>query len=236
MKIGILQPGYLPWLGFFEQMERTDLFILYDDVQYDKNGWRNRNRIKTPGGWQWLTVPVKVEYRNLPLIKEILIDDRASWQKKHLGTINQYYRDAPYFDQYYPELEKILRRRFRFLIDVDLELIAWLVNSLGLERRIILSSELDLPGRSTERLIRICRHFGADSFYEGASGRDYIDEALFRDAGIRLEYQDYQHPVYPQLYGEFVPYLSTVDLLFNCGAHSLEILKGKVDAGVVRQK
>ena len=225
MVIGILQPGYLPWLGFFEQMYRSDVFVMYDDVQYDKHGWRNRNRIKTANGMQWLTVPVRFDFYDRQLISEVLVDNNGNWRKKHAGSLRQNYGKAPCFRQFWPIFEETYDREWELLVDLDLFLIERLAAALGIgERPLIRSSSLGLSGDRIDRLTKICRHFGADVFYEGASGRNYIDEKQFADLGIKVKYQDYHHPVYRQIYGEFIPFLSVVDLLFNHGERSLEII------------
>lgn len=220
----ILQPSYLPWLGYVAQMQRCDVFVVYDDVQYDKHSWRNRNRIKTPQGIQWLTVPVLCKGKDWPTNREIKIDKATDWRKKHLFSIRQNYAKAPYFSHYIGAFEKLYSCHWDFLIDLNMAFLHTLCEMLGLEREIIFSSKLNVEGKTVERLIAICQHLGANVFYEGAAGRNYIDESLFIQAGIRLEYQDYQHKVYPQLHGEFIPYLSVIDLIFNCGPKSLEIL------------
>ncbi len=225
MRLVILQPSYLPWLGYFDQMFKSDAFVIYDDVQYDKNGWRNRNRIKTPQGPQWLTVPVLTKGRNLPINRAVEINNTTSWQKKHLKSIAQNYTKAPFFAQYMGLLEGVLERRWKLLIDLNMTLIHLLMEELGLNTKIYLASDLRIPkDGKIERLIHICRHFQADIFLEGDAGRDYLDEALFAREGIRIEYHGYRHPVYRQLHGNFVPYLSVIDLLFNHGKDSLEIL------------
>jgi hypothetical protein len=228
MRLVILQPSYLPWLGYFDQMFKSDVFVIYDDVQFDKHGWRNRNRIKTAQGVQWLTVPVLTKGRNFPLNCDVEINNTAAWQDKHLKSLKQNYVQAPWFDKSFAAFEAILQRPFRFLIDLNLELISAIKNNLRLTTHICRASELSVPrSGKTERLIEICQKFGADTFLEGEAGQNYIDEALFAQHGIRLEYQRYQHPIYQQLHGEFVPYLSIVDLLFNHGSGSLEILTNK---------
>lgn len=220
----ILQPSYLPWLGYFAQMSRCDVFVVYDDVQYDKHSWRNRNRIKTAQGAQWLTVPVTVHGKNKPLIREVEIDNAQNWRKKHLESLRQNYSKAPHFSDYFGLFESLLSRDWTRLLDLNHALLTSICGALGLEREIRFSSELGVPGESVERLIGICHVLGATRFYEGAAGRDYIDDALFTAAGVTIEYQDYRHPEYRQLHGEFVPFLSIVDLLFNHGPASLEIL------------
>jgi hypothetical protein len=225
MIIGILQPGYLPWLGFFEQMYRSDIFVLYDDVQYDKEGWRNRNRIKTVNGGQWLTVPVLVTFSDRPLISDIRINNEVNWRKKHLTSIMQNYGKTPFFEDYHQLFEEAYSREWEFLVDLDVYFIMKLAECLGMEgKKIIRSSALPVQGERIERLVHLCKHFGADTFYEGAAGRNYIDEGAFLKEGVRVEFQDYDHPIYSQLYGEFVSHLSVIDLLFNHGKESLSIL------------
>ncbi len=228
MIIGILQPGYIPWLGFFEQVCKSDIFVILDDAQYDKQGWRNRNRIKTLKGFQWLTVPVLVHFSNHLLIKEVKIDNKQNWRKKHLASIRQNYSKTPFFSEYTGFFEDAYAKEWEYLIDVDMHFIYGLCRCLGLEnRKIVRSSSLNIEGGKTLRLINICKKFGANTFYEGAAGKNYIDEQEFLDHGVTVEFQDYRHPVYNQLYGEFVPYLSVVDLIFNHGPDSLSILTGE---------
>lgn len=225
MLIGILQPGYLPWLGFFEQMYRSDVFVIYDDVQYDKEGWRNRNRIKTANGVQWLTIPVLVKFDEHPLISEVKIDNQTNWRKKHFASVRQNYSKASFFKEYIGVFEEAYSREWEHLIDIDMYFITALAEFLGMkEKKMVLSSTLGVGGERLERLITICKLFHADTFYEGAAGKNYIDENVFAEHGIKIEYQDYKHPIYRQLYGDFIPYLSVIDLVFNHGQESLPIL------------
>lgn len=222
--IGILQPGYIPWLGFFEQVYRSDVFVIYDDVQYDKNGWRNRNRIKCPQGIQWLTVPVKLKGLDTP-INEVLIVP-GNWQRKHLATIKHCYKKSPYFEEVFPIIENILSKEWHYLVDLDVEIITAVLDYLGLKRRrIIRSNTLGIKEENpTKRLVKICRHFNVDVFYEGESGKNYLVEDEFIKTGIKLQFQDYHCAPYPQLFGAFVDKLSIIDLLFNCGKKSMQII------------
>lgn len=222
--VAILQPGYLPWLGFFEQLARSDVFVVYDDVQFDKHGWRNRNRIKSPSGPHWLTVPVRHSGKNSPPIHAVEIDARQAWARKHVGTIRQFYADAPCIGRYLPELEELLHRRWALLIDLDLAVTALLCRWLGLDRHVARSSALGLGGGQSERLLNHCLHYGATRYLSGAAARDYLDTALFTRHGIEVVWQDYRHPVYPQPHGPFVSHLSTLDLILNCGDQSHSIL------------
>ena len=229
MVIGILQPGYLPWLGFFEQMCRSDVFVIYDDVQYDKEGWRNRNRIKTSNGIQWLTVPVLLKFSESPLILHVRIDNKTNWRKKHLAAIRQNYSRATHFKEHIGMFEDAYSRDWECLVDIDMHFIYELARCLGMGyKKIVRSSTLDIQGGRIERLIKICELLGADTFYEGASGRNYIDEQDFLAKGVKVEFQNYRHPVYRQLYGDFAPNLSVIDLLFNHGSESLDIITGNI--------
>ena len=222
--LGILQPSYLPWLGAIEQIWASELFVLYDDVQFDKGGWRNRNRIKTPQGPLWLTVPVLTKGGGFPLIRDVKINKAERWAERHVKSLCQNYARAPHFERYAPELFQLLEKKHDYLLDLNLELLNWIRQQLGIPTPFVLSSSLGIPGSSVDRLLAILAHFGATRFYEGAAGRDYIDPKRFEQAGITIEFQDYRHPVYPQLHGEFVPYLSVIDLLFNVGPESLAVL------------
>lgn len=223
MIVGILQPSYLPWLGYFEQIHQSDIFVLYDDVQFEKGSWRNRNRIKTPQGSQWLTVPVLQRKRGRQRISEVEINP-TNWQSKHQKALELNYRNSPFFEQYAPSLFALLQQEWLLLVDLNVALIKWFNQQLGITTKMILSSSLDIQGRSNERLIAIIKHLGGDTFYEGAAGKNYIDEKMFANCGITVRYQNYTHPVHAQLYGEFLSHLSAIDLLFNHGAESLRIL------------
>ena len=223
-RIVILQPSYLPWLGYFDQLYKSDVFVLYDDVQYDKHGWRNRNRIKTDTGSLWLTVPVLTHGQGLPTNRDARIDTRQPWARKHLQALRVNYAKAPAFGEVFDALEPVLGRPWTHLLDLNRAVLETLCRLLGLTRSILLSSELNIPGQKTERLIALCRALGAGRYLTGDAASDYLDETRFAANGIRVEYHHYRHPVYPQLHGEFVPYLSVVDLLMNHGRESLGVL------------
>jgi len=229
MRLAILQPAYLPWIGYFDQIAQSDAFVFYDDVQFDKQSWQNRNQIKTPQGTQWLSVPVHT--RNKPQIKDILIDNHKDWRKDHLKSIQVNYSRAPFFEKYIWILDAIYSISWERLAVLDTTLIELINKFLGIETPLFFSSKLDIPHTGqVQRLIDICQHFGANEFLEGSAGRNYLSgdgEKLFQQNGIKITYHDYQHPVYFQQHGEFVPYLSVIDLLFNNGTKSLEILTHK---------
>jgi len=221
----VLQPGYLPWLGFFEQMDRADEFVLLDDVQFDKHGWRNRNRIKGPNGVQWLTVPVKVKGHGQPAIRDVGIDSTQAWTRKHLQSLRTCYGSSPFFDWLYPPLEALLSQPWTFLVDLDVALIDLLRETLGVRSNVSQSSELSIDSGRCERLLAMCQALDCKVYYSGAAARSYLDVELFARAGIRVEFQDYAHPTYPQRFGPFVPQLSVIDLMFNAGPESLGVIR-----------
>jgi hypothetical protein len=229
LTVVVLQPGYLPWLGFFDQLHRADVFVYYDDVQYDKHGWRNRNRIKTQNGAQWLTVPVRHSGGDgFPRILDVDIDNRTPWARKHLASVRQAYARAPFLDRYLPELEELLQRRWERLVDLDISCVSMLANWFGLRTRVERSSALSINGDRSARLVNICAHFGATRYVSGDSAAAYLDLDLFRQQGIGVEWQHYTHPTYTQLHGGFIPYLSALDLLLNCGDQAPLIAFGAI--------
>jgi len=220
----VLQPSYLPWLGYFDQMRRADFFVWYDDVQFDKNGWRNRNRIKGPKGPLWLTVPVRRKGRALQLINAVEIDDRQSWRRKHLLSVEQLYARAPFCDTILPRLAQILNKPWERLVDLDIATTNWMAGELAIATPRFRASELGVEGDRNGRLIDLCRHFRATRYLSGDSARDYLDVGRFQAAGIEVIWHSYQHPSYPQLHGDFMPHLSAVDLLLNVGPTSHTVL------------
>jgi hypothetical protein len=228
-RVVILQPSYLPWLGFFEQMYVCDIFVYLNDVQYTKNDWRNRNRIKTREGMQWLTVPVSFQFGQK--INEVPINNSYPWYKKHFQALKTWYGKSEYFNIYSEELKEILYKERTYLEELDIELTQWMIKKLGLNPKTVLSSDLSVsPGDRQFRLIEICKALGCDYFYEGKSGQNYIDIKLFKSHGIMVEFQNYHHPYYNQLWLKeqgFVSHLSAIDLLFNHGPDSLSILTGR---------
>lgn len=223
----ILQPGYLPWLGFFDQMLRSDVFVYFDDVQYDKHGWRNRNKIKSATGPIWLTVPVLNTGRQGQKINEVEIDNRSPWARKHITAIAQNYAKASQIKRYLPQLDALLMRHWESLVELDLAVVELICNWIGIERQIARSSRLGIGGEQCERLLNICKHFQANRYLSGDSAQNYLDVKLFSHEGVQVEWQSYRHPNYPQLHGEFAPYLSVLDLVLNVGEKSLNVLTGK---------
>lgn len=222
--VTIHQPQYLPWLGYFDKLDRCDVFCLLDTVQYKKNEFQNRNRIKTAMGWQWLTVPVR--YRFPQRIKEVEINHTVAWRRKHLQALKTHYCKSPFFATYITEFEQFYRQSFTSLVEVNVAAIRLLVEFLGLERELVLASSLELDTEDpTLRLVEICRALGGDTYLSGRDGDKYMDLDAFRKRRIRVLFQEFRHAVYPQCFGPFEPHLSVVDLLFNCGPESLSIIR-----------
>ncbi len=220
MNCVILQPSYIPWRGYFHQIQKADLFIFYDDVQYDKHGWRNRNRIKTLQGGQWLSIPVHskgVVIESIP-IQTVEIAWEQTWAERHLRAIQQNYSKAPYFKELAPWLEEIYSRRPERLADFTIQTTIELARKLGIHHtRFMRSSELQVSGQKTARLIDILSQVGATHYISGPSASSYIEEDQFQNAGITLEYMQYNYPEYLQLYPPFDPFVTVLDLLMMTG-------------------
>jgi len=221
MKIAIMQPGYIPWLGFFDLIKRTDTFIIYSEVQYTKNDWRNRNQIKGPNGKHWITIPVKAEKKP---IREIKITD-DSWKKSHLKSIEANYGKSEYFYDVYSFLLKAIWRNDEnfssYICNIIKEICEYM--ELRYDRSVSLCFG-DLKLSKTDRLISICKELGANEYLSPNGAKPYLDVQAMNDAGISVEWQNYKHPVYPQLWGDFIPNMSIIDLLFNCGKKSKDII------------
>lgn len=210
------QPQYLPWLGYFDKMTRADRFVLLDTVQYKKNEWQNRNRIRAASGSQWLTVPVHARFP--ARLDEVEADDSAPWRRKHLATLRQAYARAPHRDAVLPALERLLQRPLRRLSEINIEAIRILADLLEVRTETILASSLaGIPEGPDARLIALCRRFGAERYLAGAGGRDYMDLEAWRRAGIEVVFQEFKGPVYDQVRSGFEPNLSAVDFLMHCG-------------------
>jgi hypothetical protein len=225
--LSVHQPQYLPWLGYFDKVADSDLFVFLDLPQYKKREFQNRNRIKGPSGEIWLAVPVLSKGRFDQAIKDVQIDNSQPWQKRHWSTLELHLKKAPFWKDYAPGLRPFYERRWERLAELNLELTLWFFQQLGLQVPWKLESAIGTSTQSTERLIELCKKTGCDTYLSGAGGRDYMDEDRFRQEGLSLRYQNYVHPVYAQRYGDFLPYMSVVDLLMNVGPDSLKVLRGK---------
>lgn len=219
MKCAIHQPQFLPWLGYLHKIGSVDVFVFLDNVQFKKNEFQNRNRIRIENRPGWITVPVSFKFGDT--LRATAIADDPKWRRKMCSTIEQNYGRAPYFKKYGPELIELLGREWDNLADLNQAATEWLAGCFEINTRMLVCSEMpDFSPDPTQRLIDICRHVEADTYLSGAGGRDYLNEASFEKAGIKLEFQNFLHPVYPQCYNEssvFIAHLSSIDALFNCG-------------------
>ena len=218
-KVAILQSNYIPWKGYFDIINLVDEFIIYDDMQYTRRDWRNRNQIKTPSGLQWLTIPVAVKGKYLQTINETIICER-SWLNKHIKSLQYNYKKANNFENCWEWLLGIYKEceGETNLSRINLAFIKAICEKLGIKTRITLSSEYSLIEGKTERLIGLCKDVGADYYLSGPSAKDYIDSSMFRAEKIQLHYMEYSnYPQYSQLYGGFVHAVSILDLILNEG-------------------
>ena len=248
MKCAIHQPQFLPWLGYLHKINSVDVFVFLDNVQFKKNEFQNRNRIRAGDDARWITVPVSFKFGDA--LKDVMIADDSKWHRKMCSTIEQNYGKAPLFEAYGPDLIQLLSRPWSKLAELNRATVEWLMKCFGIQTNILVRSEMPdfnsepirhLPaphrvgqaggasairhgGSATQRLIDICRCIGADVYVSGAGGRDYLDSTRFESADIKLEFQNFLHPTYPQCYShagcDFISHLSAIDGLFNCGGGS----------------
>lgn len=219
-KVAILQSNYIPWKGYFDMIAAVDEFILYDDMQYTRQDWRNRNQIKTPQGGQWLTVPVKAKGKFGQSIRQTEIDG-DEWRDLHWKALSLYYRRARYFSEVVEFIEPLYQNSYRTISELNRAFIEALCVYLEITTKISNSWDYQLIEGKTERLSNLCQQAGATQYISGPSAKDYIDPNIFSDAGIALTWFNYEgYPEYPQLWGDFSHGVSILDLLFNCGKDS----------------
>ncbi len=214
---------YLPWMGYFGLIDKSDVFVFLDDVQFEKQSWQNRNRIKTPKGWIWLTVPVVFSFGDK--INEVRINNTTNWEKDHYKGIIFNYAKAPFFRLFEPLIERIYSHHWDVLLSLNTFIIREISKILGINKRFILSSELKTKGSKTDRLLEILKHLGAHEYISGPAAKEYIEIDKFKASRIKLYWFEFNHPRYPQLYGEFLPYLSILDLIFNTGKDAINYIR-----------
>jgi hypothetical protein len=222
----ITQSNYIPWKGYFDNINQVDEFVVYDDMQYTKRDWRNRNQVKTPQGLLWLTIPVDVKGKFLQKINETQVSEK-NWGQKHWKTITANYTRAPYFKVYKDIFEPIyLDDSLNNITDINLAFIKAINIILGIKTKITDSRNYILAEGKTERLVEICKACGATDYYTGPAAKAYMDEKLFADENIDIHYFDYSgYPEYPQLFNEFSHYVSVLDLIFNTGERATTYMK-----------
>ena len=196
------------------------MFVYLDDVQFEKNDWDNRNKIKTSSGEMWLTVPVLHKFEEK--LNEIKIVNNEEWAKKHLKSIQINYQKSPYFDKYWNKIKKILDKKWINLIDLNFEFIDFFLSELNIKNNTIKSSDLKIDANGSEKLLKICQKLNADTYLSGELGKNYLNEKIFQESNIKIIYEKYEHPKYSQLYEPFLENMSIIDLLFNEGSESLK--------------
>jgi hypothetical protein len=215
--VAIHQPNFLPWLGFFHKITLADVFILLDNVPFTKNSFQNRVKIKSTQGEQWLTVPVLTKGRFGQLTCEVPINNKIRWQKTHLGALCTNYQRAAYYEEVLDWLEPLYRETPTHLAAFNQSLIEAVLQHLELPAKLVIASSLGSEGRGAELLLQLVQAVGGNVYLSGPSGRDYLDTSIFERTGVKVQFQQFYHPVYPQLYGDFISGLSVVDLLMNVG-------------------
>lgn len=217
MKLAIHQPAYLPWLGYFDRIAQVERFVFLDTVQFEKNSFINRNRIKTPQGVQWLTIPVLSRGHLASTLRETRVDESRDWRRDHLKAIAMNYRRAPNFVERYARLEVLYGERQDNLADLCWQQLNFWLEELGIATPLVRSSTLDIDSRKSRLVLDICQTFGVQEYLSGPLGRDYLDEGEFAQAGIQVRYHTFSPPVYPQLWGGFAAGLSVLDWWMNSG-------------------
>lgn len=231
MIVSVHQPQYLPWLGYFHKIYHSDLFVFLDNSQYKKREYQNRNRIRTKNNEIWLTVPVLKDEEPYPNISDVYIDNSQDWQRRHWRAIYLNYTRAPFFKEYSDFFEDLYKREWKKLVDLNIYIVKYINQLLGIEKTIYFASRLNIKTAGTQHIIDTCKALKADTYLSGIGGKDYLEEEKFKTHSIKLIYQSFNHPVYTQLNmkdeKDFIPYLSIIDLIFNHGPDSLGILIGK---------
>jgi len=213
MRVTIHQPDFLPWLGFFDRWRKCDLYIVLDDVQFIRRGWQHRDKIKTKDGARWLTVPVIKKGKYFQKISDVKIDNSLDWVAKHLKTIEINYGKAPNFERWYGKIQQVYRRKYSYLIDLNMDLLRLVAEEFRLSSPVVFSSRYGIKSTSSQRLVDLSRAVGADEYFTGLGSRKYLDTGLFERFGIRVVWQDFECPAYSQLHGEFIGKLSVLDFL-----------------------
>ena len=223
MRVAIHQPQYLPWLGYLDKLDQADVFVLLDTVQFKKNEWQNRNRIRTAEGWQYLTVPVLHEFPQR--LGQVRINNQTDWRRKHLQALETHYGKAPHYDSYAPVFRELLARDWERLSLLNEAVLSAVAGAFGITTPIVKASQHTTREEQTGRLVDLCKALDADCYLAGAGGREYMNLAEFNIAGITVEFQNFVSPEYAQAYRPFIAGLSAIDLLFNCGGEGFRCVR-----------
>jgi len=226
MILSIHQPEHIPWLGFFHKMSHSEQFLILDTVPFSKNYYQNRNKIRTSNGSQWLTVPV---HKNInTLIKDVTIANDPKWKKKWKDSIYFSYKKSKFFNQYSEVIIDSINNDWEYLSELNMDLILKISNILKIETKIIRASSLpDMNAQKSQLLLSYCKYLNTDIYFSGISGKEYLDLDFFSSNDIQVEFQTFYHPIYQQTYEPFIPCMSVLDLIFNHGEASIDIINGK---------
>jgi hypothetical protein len=225
MKITIHQPEHMPWLGFFHKIAQVDACVILDDVQFEKNYFQNRNKIRYKDGANWICVPVHAKSHTN--INEVMIAQDGKWHKKWFKFLEQTYSASKYGNLYLQDIKIIVDKNFRRLYELNFELIKYLCECLGISIKFIISSEAVTMGKASDKILNICLTTKADTYLSGISGKGYLKLEDFSNAGIKVEFQEFHHPIYRQMHEPFMPCMSVIDLLCNYGPDSLDVIFGE---------
>lgn len=228
MIITIHQPEHLPWLGLIDKISKADIFVTLDTVQYEKKYFQNRNKIRTKNGFSWLTAHVK-KFSSNTVIKDMELSYEHNWVNHNLNLLKTHYSKAEFFDRYFNKIEKILIKKHIKLAELNCELIDMILESFGIKTKIVKASDLGLDEVNGGTMVNfsICKALSATLYLSGISGKDYLDLSVFENVNIKVSFQEFHHPIYKQQYEPFIPCMSSIDLLFNYGPESKDILFGK---------
>ena len=235
MILSVHQPQYIPWLGYFDKIDKSDCFVFLDQVQYKPREYQNRNKIRTKEGWMWLTVPIKSKGRGPQKIGEVKIAHDFDWPRDHWESLKRHYNKAHFFKEHAHFFKDVFSAKWESLMELNIHIIKYLLKELTIDTPLYFESEIGTASQGTDRIIEIGKKLKATGYLSGIGGKDYLEEEKFAGEGIKLEYQNFRHPVYRQRYTEnvdfFIPYMSAIDLLFNEGEKSLNILRGESEGG-----
>ena len=232
--VSVMQPAYLPWLGYFDRVAKSDLHVVLDHVEMDKSSqtkFTNRNRVRTPSGWTWLTVPVRTkgECSRMPIRNLSIVQD-SDWARKHWNSIRGNYARAKCFREHATFFEGLYRNRWELLEPLISETTSYLLHAFNISTKLIRSSDLDPQKTKSDLILELCYKVNAKVYISGPFGRDYLNSVAFAEADIEIRYHDYPHPEYQQAFNGFEPYMSAIDLLFNHGSKSRGILESPADS------
>lgn len=232
-RVAIMQPTYLPWCGYFGLIAAVDVFIFLDSVQFAKRSWQQRNQIKTARGGHWLTVPVDSKGRSEQLISEVKIDKKSNFSSKHVKSIEVNYAKAVHFKDFGPDLFELINRPYSHLVDMNVEIIKHCLKVLNINTEVIYSSQMHGVGVKADLLASLCKEVCATEYISAPGSKNYLETSVaFKEIGVPVSYFNYVHPEYPQLFGDFLPYISFIDMLLNCGDRSSDLILSGIKSEV----